>query len=106
MAESLPYPDRHFSKVCSVNSIFYWQDVEQGIGEIKRVLIPAGKVVLCFTCKASMDKKRFAKNLHLFEGGEIERILTGYGFRDIKTAFFSDKYRQYTCITAEGDAGS
>jgi arsenite methyltransferase len=106
VAESLPYPDRYFSKVCSVNSIFYWQDVEQGIGEIKRVLYPEGKAVLCFTCKASMEKKGFAKNLHLFEAGEIERILTRNGFCDIETAFFSDRYRQYTCITAKGDAGA
>lgn len=104
-AESLPYPDRHFSKVCSVNSIFYWQGIEQGMGEIKRVLLPEGKVVLCLTSKESMEQKRFAKNLHLFETGEIEQILSSQGFREIKTEFFSDKYRQYTCVSAEGVAG-
>jgi len=37
-AERSPYPDRYFTKVSSVNSIFYWSDAEQGICEIYRML--------------------------------------------------------------------
>jgi arsenite methyltransferase len=98
-AESLPYPGSHFTKVCSVNSIFYWQNVKQGILEIKRVLALGGMVVLCFTCKASLEKKGFANNIQLYDPAEIEYMLANVGFQDIKTAAFSDKYRRYTCIT-------
>lgn len=100
-AESLPYPDGHFTRVCSVNSIFYWQNVELGIHEIRRVLEAGGKVVLCFTCKASIENKGFAKNIHLYEPGEMEQIMAEDGFLDIHTAFFSDRYRQYLCISGE-----
>jgi arsenite methyltransferase len=98
-AEALPYPANQFTKVCSVNSVFYWQNVEQGIREIKRVLGDGGKVVLCFTCKTSIEKKGFAKKIKLFDAGEIDGIMTEYGFQEIKTTSFSDKYRQYVCIT-------
>jgi ubiquinone/menaquinone biosynthesis C-methylase UbiE len=100
-AESLPYPGSHFTKVCSVNSIFYWQNIGQGILEIKRVLAVGGMVVLCFTCKASIEKKGFAKNIQLYETGEIEQMMAEIGFQDIKTASFSDKYRRYICITGK-----
>ena len=100
-AESLPYPSNHFTKVCSVNSIFYWQNVEQGAIEIMRVLGVGGKVVLCFTCKASIERKGFAKNIHLYETGKIEQIMTKVGFQDIETESFSDRYRQYICISGK-----
>jgi ubiquinone/menaquinone biosynthesis C-methylase UbiE len=100
-AEALPYPDSYFTKVCSVNSIFYWQNIQRGILEIKRVLALGGLVVLCFTCKASLEKKGFAKNIQLYEAVEIEHMLAGVGFQDIKTASFSDRYRQYICITGK-----
>lgn len=97
-AESLPYPAGHFTKVCSVNSIFYWRNVEQGIGEIRRVLVTGGKVVLCFTAKESLKNKGFAKNIRLFDADDILQIMPAHGFQEIKATFFSDKYRQYVCI--------
>jgi ubiquinone/menaquinone biosynthesis C-methylase UbiE len=103
--ESLPFPDNHFTTVCSVNSIFYWQNVKQGIQEVKRVLLVGGKLALCLTCKTSIEKKGFAKNIHLYETDEIVQLLTENGFRDIKTSFLSDKHRQYICVTAVYKSG-
>jgi arsenite methyltransferase len=102
--ELLPYPSKYFTKVCSVNSIFYWQNVEQGIHEIKRVLAPRGKIVLCFTSKASIETKAFAKYIQLFNADEVEHILAEFRFQDIKVMSFSDDYRQYFCITARSDS--
>ncbi len=46
-AESLPYPSGHFTRVCTVNSIFYWENVPQTLAEIRRVL-EGGRLVMCF----------------------------------------------------------
>lgn len=99
--EALPFPDEHFTKVCSVNSIFYWQDVEQGLHEIKRVLILGGKVVLCFTNKASLEKKDFARHLQIFEVTEVDTLMKAVGFQDTRISTFSDQHREYICITAK-----
>jgi len=99
-AEHLPYPDKYFNKVCSTNSIFYWQNAELGFREIKRVLKPGGKIMLCFTNKTSLEAKSFAKHIRLFEAEAVEQILGKFGFQDIKTSSFSDNHRQYCCITA------
>lgn len=104
-AEALPYPNQHFTKVCSVNSIFYWPDMAQGMREILRVLMTDGKVVICFTCKTSMEKQSFATNVRLYEAGEVEQIISQCGFKDVKTAFFSDKYRQYIGMTGKKSSG-
>lgn len=100
-AEALPYPDYHFTKACSVNSIFYWQDIHQGLREIKRVLIVQGKLVLCFTHKGSLENKRFAQSLHLFDDEAMEQALIHSGFQNITAAAFTDPHRQYICMTAE-----
>ncbi len=98
--EALPFPDEHFTKVCSVNSIFYWQDVEQGLREIKRVLMRGGKVVLCFTCKESIEKKGFARHIQTFDAKAVDEMMKAIGFHDNKISTFSDKHRKYICISA------
>lgn len=97
-AESLPYPDYQFTAVCSVNSILYWQNTDAGIKEIWRVLESDGRLVLCFTEKKSLEKKRFAEQLNLVEADEIMQILTKTGFKEIKIIDSSDDYRQFVCL--------
>jgi arsenite methyltransferase len=72
-AESLPYPAGHFTRVCSVNSIFYWQNAAQAIAEFSRVLASGGLLVLCFTCKESLATRGFARHgLILYDGEEVQ----------------------------------
>lgn len=99
--ESIPYPDQHFTKVCSINSIFYWQDIKQGLIEIRRVLEKDGKAVVCFTDKGSIEKKNFSKEIKMFESADIERLLIENDFQDIENSLFADRYRQYHCVTAK-----
>jgi ubiquinone/menaquinone biosynthesis C-methylase UbiE len=98
--ESLPYPDGHFTKVCSVNSIFYWQDAEIGLKEIYRVLDRAGQAALCFTCKNSIESKTFAKHIHLYDSEEVVQQLAEIGFKNVQAQTFTDQYRQFVCIMA------
>lgn len=107
-AEGLPYTAGHFNKVCSVNSIFYWQDADLGCAEIRRVLVEGGRVVLCLTCKSSLENKRFAGNIRLFEAGEVEQLLTEHGFRQLEARILSDRHRRYLCVTGikGNDAGN
>ena len=71
-AESLPYPSGRFTKICTVNSIFYWRSVPQALSEFWRVLAKNGTLVICFTLKTSLESRSFAKHLNLYEAGEIQ----------------------------------
>jgi len=83
---------------------FTGKNAKLGICEIRRVLEPGGKIVLCFTSKTSIETKKFAKHIQLFEADEIEHTLNEFGFQDIKAITFSDNYRQYICIIARSDS--
>jgi SAM-dependent methyltransferase len=42
----LPYPDAHFSKAGSLNSLQFWASPDQGLAELYRVLEPGGRVAV------------------------------------------------------------
>jgi len=98
-AESLPYPSGHFTQACTVNSIFYWQNVQQALCELWRVLAEGGTLVMCFTCKASLEKRGFAKHIGLYEADDVQEMMVSCGFQGIRTRHFSDKHRKFVCMT-------
>ncbi len=55
--EKLPYETGTFTKICSVNAIYFWEDCASAIRELKRVLQPQGVLVLTFGDKTSMSQQ-------------------------------------------------
>ena len=41
-AKALPYPDGHFTKACTVNTLYFWDDPASVLGEFRRVLVEDG----------------------------------------------------------------
>jgi ubiquinone/menaquinone biosynthesis C-methylase UbiE len=98
-AESLPYPPNYFTRACSVNSIFYWQNAARAIAELWRVLAEGGTLVLCFTCKQSLGDRAFAAHgLVLYEGDEVQRMMEAAGFQQIRLLRAADQHREFTCV--------
>ncbi len=100
VVEKIPFLGDRFNKVCSINSIFYWTDIEQGLQEIHRVLANNGTLVLCFTEKGSIENKKFSGYIKLFETQELVNYINSAGFSDTKVSETNDRYRKYIVITA------
>jgi SAM-dependent methyltransferase len=96
-AESLPFPSAFFSKACSVNSIFYWPDPARGILELSRVLAAGGKLVLCFTAPASLQRGLMSQGITPYGAGEVRAFLEAAQFRDITLTSGADKHRDFLC---------
>jgi ubiquinone/menaquinone biosynthesis C-methylase UbiE len=98
-AEALPYPSAHFTKACTVNSIFYWEDAPRAILELGRVLQADGRLVMCFTCKESMQDKEFARHgVALYEAEQVEQMMAAGGLRTVTTTRHADRHREFWCI--------
>jgi len=102
-AESLPFSDGHFTKVCSVNSLFYWEDVPRALGEVARVLVRGGRLVLCYTKRASLEKRAFSREEQVvaYDDDQVARLVTEAGFRDPAVTHGEDRHRQFTCLAAQ-----
>ncbi len=100
--ESLPYAPGRFDKCCTVNSLFYWADVQQGMTEIYRVLEDDGRLVTVFTCKQSLEDKSFIRDgISLYRGEEIQEMMEAAGFCIVEMNQAADRYRDFLCIVAE-----
>jgi ubiquinone/menaquinone biosynthesis C-methylase UbiE len=100
-AEALPFAEARFTQACSVNSLFYWSDVRQGLRELYRVLIPGGRLVLCLTTKASLLRQRALRgHVRAFEESELREMLGSVGFRVASVETHSDRYRDFLCIVS------
>ena len=51
VVESLPFESGHFTKVCTVNTVYFWKSLDQPFAEIFRVLAPRGRAVIGFLPK-------------------------------------------------------
>ena len=100
--EDIQFPSAAFSKACSVNSIFYWHNLESGLRQMYRVLKPTGHVFITFTAKRDIDKKGMNRDgLTSYSEEEVRRRLAAVGFQRIEKTEGQDRYRKFLCISAQ-----
>jgi ubiquinone/menaquinone biosynthesis C-methylase UbiE len=78
---SLPFADDSFSKIFTVNTIYFWPDVQQALAELKRVLRPGGKLFIALRPKHQMVNYPFTKHgFTMFSREDVSELLNGNGF--------------------------
>jgi ubiquinone/menaquinone biosynthesis C-methylase UbiE len=97
---NLPYSNEEFSKVCSVNNLYFWPSIEKSLMEIMRVLKKGGLVVIAVESQQSMEKHDCTKhNFKILEESEIETALILAGFKEISTVSCKTKTDDYVAFT-------
>ncbi len=88
-SDELPFADNYFDKVFCNMVIYFWQQPEKHLSEIRRVLKPGGKFYAGLRTKESTLTFSFAKYGFVFyEPGEWNSILDESGFA------FTGKFRK------------
>ncbi len=100
-AMALPFPEHHFSKLCAVNTIYFWPDVPQVLNECRRVLSPSGKFVLCYASKKYLEQKSFSRHgFTTYEVSQVELMLKSAGFSNIDTVSGKiDRHQEFFCTS-------
>jgi arsenite methyltransferase len=101
-AEALPHGAGEFTKLCTVNTVYFWRDAHAALVECRRVLKSGGLIVLCFNAKE--DLQRWPGHKHgfrLYELAEIEDALTRARFGAIEVAGERDpRQGLFYCVSA------
>jgi arsenite methyltransferase len=83
--EELPFETSSFSKVCTVNTIYFWSSLDAGFAEIRRVLVPGGRVAVGFVPKERMDRMGMPADIFTLRApDDVVAALSKAGFSDVR----------------------
>ena len=79
--DAMPFEDARFSRLISVNTLYFWPSPASALAECRRVLEDQGELLLCFDAKEELERwsgHRFG--FTLYEPPEVETLLREAGF--------------------------
>ena len=79
------FPDKYFDVVCSINTIYFWENPEKDFQELFRVMKKGGALFISMTPKSEMlSLPTTPFEFRLYEETEIEDLVYKTGFSAIK----------------------
>ena len=79
--DEILYKDNIFTKVCTVNTIYFWSKPENTIKKIASLLKPEGKFVVAFEDYKQLEQRKLNRNVfHLYSKDDVKNILINAGF--------------------------
>jgi len=81
----MPYNPESFNKVCTSNTIYFWENPNETFKEIFRVIKAGGKLVVGFRDKDQMNNLPLSKDVFsLYTADEVKTFLSNAGFSDVQ----------------------
>lgn len=82
--EAIPFEDGFFGKACTVNTVYFWNSLDAGFAEIRRVLTPGGRAVVGFLPKDRMEPMGLPGDIFTMRTvDEVVRSLGTAGFANV-----------------------
>ncbi len=86
--EALPVADASIDSAFSLNSLYFWPDLEAAFAELARVVRPGGRLILCFEPPGELRKwPGHCFGFRLLEIEEVRRLMLGAGFGAVTEAW-------------------
>lgn len=102
-ADSLPFDASSFNKICTVNTIYFWPDVNKVLTNMMRVLESKGIVIVCFSTKKTMDSagKITRYGFNKYSVDEVLQYLEKAGFINLRVVPGKNGHGDFVSIVAE-----
>lgn len=93
-ADAIPFANDSFNKIFTVNTIYFWEDIQTTLAEIRRVLKPNGLLFISLRPKHSMEAYPFTKyGFNMFTEEDLFTILSDNSFK-VRSASQQDEPEQ------------
>ena len=97
-AEALPYPDAHFNKICTVNTLYFWDDPDRVLGEFYRTLSEGGLLIVSFALKEETDTRPYFRyGFTFYEEETVREMMEKAGFDAVQIIPGSAGKRTFFC---------
>lgn len=81
----LPFVEASFDKLCSINTLYFWQDAENYFSEMFRVVKLGGMIAVGFRDKDQMSKLDLDQNVfNNYTQDDVIHLLSSAGFSEVK----------------------
>lgn len=78
----IPFPENHFDRIFTVNTIYFWSDPPALLAELYSVLSADGRLCITFAQESFMKQLPFtAYGFELYNTGKLEELLAKSAFR-------------------------
>lgn len=78
----IPFPDHHFDRIFTVNTIYFWADPPALLAGLYRVLKTDGRLCITFAQESFMKQLPFtAYGFELYSTGKLEKLIAKSAFR-------------------------
>jgi len=86
----VPFADESFDKALAVHTLYFWQPAAAHLDEIRRVLVPGGRLVLAFRPAGTPGATDFPAEVYTFRTPEeVRNLLVSADFTEIETVTHS-----------------
>jgi arsenite methyltransferase len=98
--DHLPYAAATFTRICTVNTIYFWPDCAAAFAELRRVLAPGGRLVVAFGDAESMGKMAVTRyGFSLYQADEVAAFFQAAGFASIERTPSHDGISRFWTMT-------
>lgn len=95
-ADAMPFEEGSFTKIFTINTLYFWEDPVQTLVELRRVLKPDGELFLAIRPKEIMQHYPFVKyGFTMFSQEEVEALLNQNGFQVIAAIESNEPEQQF-----------
>ena len=79
--DEMTFENDYFTKVCSVNTLYFWSNPEQTVRKINDILKLKGKLVLAFEDIEQLKQRNLSSDIfHLYSKDSVQDLLINAGF--------------------------
>lgn len=95
-SDAMPYADAAFDRVFCINVVYFWEDPNAHLREIKRVLKPGGTFTAVLRTRSSMEKFPFVPyGFTTYEQADWEHVLRTNGFEPVGTTLLREPATEF-----------
>lgn len=99
--EELPFEAAQFDRICTLNTIYFWQDIEKATAELYRVCKPGGKIVIAYRPRSVMQDMKFSQyGFNLDQADKLAHLLRDVGFQHIADHDHESDDLGFICLEA------